>query len=210
MQGEHQHLPEEDKSAHTSVDTSQAKGAASPRDGDEENVRFLNMVTLYFSCRHLVNLDVTSLTDPLVKCYTREDKCPEWTYVGETETLQNTLDPVFMTSLKINYYFEKQQWLKFEVYNADPGRKAELVGQAEALMGEIMSEKKHTWKKDLELPDQKVPGKKKRGVLIVKPESDNENNHELIMEVKATLASQRSFFFCGDHDDPYLLIERFN
>lgn len=154
------------------------------------------MVTLYFSCRHLVNLDVASLTDPLVKCFIREDKCPEWSFVGQTETLNNTLNPIFNTSLKINYYFEKQQWLKFEVHDSDDVGQEQLVGMAETLMGEIMSEKKNTWKKDLELPGQQA--KKKRGVLVVKPESDNENNHELILEVEAKLQSLKSFWRCGD------------
>ena len=54
----------------------------------EESKEFkpLNMVTMYISCRNLVNLDLTSLTDPLVKVYVREEKFPTWTFLGATET----------------------------------------------------------------------------------------------------------------------------
>ena len=71
-----------------------------------------------------------------------------------------------------------------------------------------MSEKKNYWKKDFKLPDQGDLGKEnKRGTLVVKPESDNEINHELTLEVSADLKSIKGW--CRDIDNPYLLIERF-
>tara|TARA_B110000285_G_C14670383_1_gene400058 strand:- start:68 stop:208 length:141 start_codon:yes stop_codon:yes gene_type:complete len=42
---------------------------------------------------------------------------------------------------------------------------------------------------------------------VVKPESDNEINHELTLEVSAELKSLKGW--CGGMDAPYLLIERF-
>ena len=44
------------------------------------------MVTLYLFCKDLINLDIGSLTDPLIKVYTREEKEPTWSFVGKTET----------------------------------------------------------------------------------------------------------------------------
>ena len=76
----HSHLPE-DESPHSS-DSHAGHNHGKLPDADEENKRVLNMVTLYFSCRHLINLDLTSKTDPFIKCYIREDKCPDWSFVG--------------------------------------------------------------------------------------------------------------------------------
>lgn len=47
---------------------------------------------------------------------------------------------------------------------------------------------------------------------MVKPESDNEINHELTLEVSAELETLKGWCgsrFCGGVDAPYLLIERF-
>jgi hypothetical protein len=46
---------------------------------------------------------------------------------------------------------------------------------------------------------------------VVKPESDNEINHELTLEVSAELKSLKGICdrICGGIDAPYLLIERF-
>ena len=127
---------------------------------DENKV--INMVTLYLSCKNLPNLDYGSETDPFIRVYIREDNGKEdvadsdWNLLGQTETQQNVLNPQFTDTIKLNYYFQRKQIVKFECYNADAGGAEELVGKAEALMSEIMSEKKSQWKKDFKLPDQQI------------------------------------------------------
>ena len=68
------------------------------------------MVTLYLSCKNLINLDYGSETDPVIRVYIREDhggqSCDEdWILLGETERLMNTLNPQFSTPIKVNYFF---------------------------------------------------------------------------------------------------------
>jgi hypothetical protein len=55
----------------------------------------------------LPNLEVFSKTDPYVKVYIREEKRPNWVLIGETEEISDELDPVFLTNVSVNYYFEK-------------------------------------------------------------------------------------------------------
>jgi Ca2+-dependent lipid-binding protein len=104
-------------------------------DPDAANFKPLNMVTMYISCRNLINLDMTSLTDPLVKVFVREDKNKQWAILGQTEVQQNTLNPNFTKSICVNYFFEKQQIVKFEVRDDDSGDGEQLVGLCEVPLG---------------------------------------------------------------------------
>ena len=45
---------------------------------DQETLKPPNLVTMYIQCRNLPNLDISSKTDPFVKCYIREEKKPDW------------------------------------------------------------------------------------------------------------------------------------
>ena len=100
--------------------SSHAEGQA--RCETEDNLDTLkppNVVTLYVSCTKLINLDLSSETDPQVKMFVRDENKSDWVFDEQTEVLQNTLDPIFTKSLTINYYFEKTQHIRFEVYDGD-------------------------------------------------------------------------------------------
>ena len=61
------------------------------------------------------------MTDPFCKMWIRENKTPlpPWTAVGATETIMDSLNPDFTTPIVMNYYFERKQHLKFEIYDQD-------------------------------------------------------------------------------------------
>lgn len=103
---------------------------------------------MYFQCRNLVNLDIGSLTDPVIVVQIREENEPAWSLVGETETQQNTLNPNFTETLNINYQFEKTQIILFEVFNQDASKR-QFVGKAETTAAELMSSKMNKWSTDL-------------------------------------------------------------
>ena len=104
-----------------------SSGKVEHKEGDEcqsdaefdSTLKPPNKVTLYISCQKLINLDQLTETDPMVKLYVKDDTKNEWIFDESTETINNTLDPKFTKALTINYYFEKTQNLKFEVYNAN-------------------------------------------------------------------------------------------
>mmetsp|Transcript_807 Transcript_807/g.1443 ORF Transcript_807/g.1443 Transcript_807/m.1443 type:complete len:131 (-) Transcript_807:57-449(-) len=130
-------------------------------------------------------MDLTSLTDPMVKVWLREEKNPDWTFHGQTEIIKNNLDPDFKESFTLSYYFEKQQLIKFEVYNEDNDNQFEIVGIHETTFAKIMSAPKQILSAKLELPGQQNPGKKSRGKIIVKAESVGDSNNEVILEIEA-------------------------
>ena len=108
---------------------------------EEDVLKPPNLVTMYIQCRNLPNLDISSKTDPFVRAYIREEKVPEWQLLGETETIQNTLDPDFLHAFNLSYYFEKNQLLKFEVLDYESKDKHEYIGEFETSLGKLMGSK---------------------------------------------------------------------
>jgi len=71
-------------------------------------------VQLFISCRDLANVDYVGKTDSLVALYTKSShnysdgkKTGKWVKTDQTEVIQNNLNPDFMKSLFIHYYFER-------------------------------------------------------------------------------------------------------
>lgn len=62
-------------------------------------------VNLYVSGRKLKDLDTWSKSDP--KCILYEKRGNNWVKMGETETINNNLNPDFQTSFSADYFFEK-------------------------------------------------------------------------------------------------------
>ena len=69
-------------------------------------------VNLYISGRELKDLDLLSRSDPKAWLFergiSRKKNKHRWIKIGETEQLQNTLNPDFRTSITMPYYFEKE------------------------------------------------------------------------------------------------------
>jgi len=64
---------------------------------------------LSFSCRGLKNLDIVSKSDPKVEVYMRESgKNSKWMMIGETELVNNNLNPDFAKQIEMTYTFEKE------------------------------------------------------------------------------------------------------
>ena len=77
------------------------------------------MIEMFISCRKLKDLDVIGKSDPYWQVYIKNDSRSEWMLVGKTDVVENNLNPDFSTPLQINYYFEKDQEIRFEVYDKD-------------------------------------------------------------------------------------------
>ena len=74
-------------------------------------------VQLKISARNVADLDRLSKSDP--QCTIYEKKDGQWVQVGETEELNNNLNPDFARTITLHYYFEKIQNLKFEMKDID-------------------------------------------------------------------------------------------
>ena len=65
------------------------------------------MVELYFQARNLKDLDTFSKSDPQVRVYVKDGPTVStWRKVGETEVIQNNLNPDFRTTVQVFYQFE--------------------------------------------------------------------------------------------------------
>lgn len=144
-----------------------------------------------------------------MRAYIREEKVPDWQILGETETVPNSLDPDFMHPFNLNYYFERNQLLKFEVLDNEGKDKTECVGEFTTTLGELMGSKEQKMSKHLVLPGASTEKKHqhKRGKIIIRAENVDGGNNEIHMQVEARLTPMRSCF-CRGNDKPYLVIER--
>lgn len=124
-------------------------------------------VNLMIACRKLKDLDVFSKSDPICRVYEKSQNGNQWVKIGETERIDNNLNPDFKKTFNVNYFFEKSQNYKFEVIDDDGSNSFDLIGEIETSLGNIMGSKAQTFSGQL-----LVPGKKdNRGTIIVVAES---------------------------------------
>ncbi|KNB42441.1 hypothetical protein JH06_3959 [Blastocystis sp. subtype 4] len=130
-------------------------------------------IKLSFECNNLPNMDTLSKSDPFVVTYL-QGKDRKWNEVGRTEIVVNSLNPMFVTRILLNYQFESVQRLRFQVYDADEGEnvknivleRQDFIGEAETVLSELVHKKTAT-KLDLKLNE------KSRGTITVKCEELN-------------------------------------
>ena len=68
-------------------------------------------VNLFISGRKLKNLDTFSKSDPQCKVFEMHNN--QWRQIGQTEIINNNLNPNFETTFTVGYFFEKVQKFKF-------------------------------------------------------------------------------------------------
>jgi hypothetical protein len=98
-------------------------------------------VELFISCRKLKNMDVFSKSDPICRIYEWNVKANQWAKIGQTERIDNNLNPDFKKQIEATYAFERHQKLKFEVVDDDGNNEFEMIGTVETTMGALMGAK---------------------------------------------------------------------
>ena len=113
-------------------------------------------VELFFKCAKLKKMDTWSKSDPVVRVYIK-DKPTEtiWRKLGETEVIQDNLDPEFKKTVTVPYKFEMNQFIKFEVMDEDGKDKFELIGHVETSLGTVVGSKQFVYKSSLTAPGDK-------------------------------------------------------
>ena len=86
-------------------------------------------VEIFISCRTLKNKDVFSKSDPFVVFYLKSNVNSAMSRVGQTETIQDNLNPNFTKSFIVDYIFEVRQDCRFEVWDYDSDTKADFLGK---------------------------------------------------------------------------------
>ncbi|XP_066558258.1 copine-1 isoform X2 [Amia ocellicauda] len=155
-------------------------------------------VELSVSCNNLIDKDVGSKSDPLCVLLqsTGEDK---WVEVDRTEKIKNCQDPEFSKKIRVDYYFEKVQKLKFGIYDID-NKSTDLgdddfLGGFECTLGQVVSSKKLI--RPLELKKGKPAGK---GTITISAE-EIKDNRAIVLDVEARGLDKKDLF---GKSDPFL------
>jgi len=150
---------------------------------DHEKVEF------YVSCRQLKNKDIISKSDPLVRCYARERGNANWRLIGETEKIKDNLNPNFTKTFIVDFVFEVQQPLKFEVIDIDSSTSYDELGVVETTVGAIMGAKKQTLILDLILKNKKC------GKIIIRGERTGDSKNYVTWQWSANKLRNKAGLF---------------
>ncbi|CAA6669063.1 unnamed protein product [Spirodela intermedia] len=180
---------------------------------DAELRRFNQSTKQVFKRQHLDNVSIV-ISDPLAVIYLkRKDGTLE--ELGRTEVIMNTLDPLWITKLKITYQFEIVQPLLFRIYDVDtryhniPVKTLKLneqdyLGEASCTLSEIVTKKNRSL--TLNLQDQSSPvGRKDLGNITIVAEETVSSRSVVEMVLRGSNLKNKDVF---SKSDPFLRISR--
>ncbi|CAG8454491.1 4311_t:CDS:10 [Ambispora leptoticha] len=149
-----------------------------------------SQVELKLSCRNLPDLDYLSKSDPQVVLFVLDSNTMQWVDSGQrTEVVMNNLNPRFVKSFVLDYYFEMLQKLRFSVVDVDkhdnPDWKVqEYVGSFDTDLGTIVGK----------LRDSKHPSKN-RGSMVISGEEVSNTKKIIILQFQAYNVIKKSGLF---------------
>merc|ERR1719394_1399511 len=121
--------------------------------------------------------------------------------VGRTETLRDTLNPVWQKKIVIDYNFEKRQFLKLCVFDSDSSSadldSHDFLGSCECTFGEVVAAQSKGFSKNL--------AKVKTGVIKVHAEELTSNKEVLFMKLTGVKLDKKDWF---GKSDPFIEISR--
>uniref|UniRef100_A0A3P9HL04 Copine-8 n=1 Tax=Oryzias latipes TaxID=8090 RepID=A0A3P9HL04_ORYLA len=163
-------------------------------------------VEITVSCRHLLDKDTFSKSDPMCVLYTQGVETKQWREFGRTEVIDNTLNPDFVRKYILDYFFEEKQNLRFDLYDVDSKSpdlsKHDFLGQVFCTLGEIVGSPASR----LEKPLGGIPGKK-CGTIILSAEELSNCRDSATMQFCANKLDKKDFF---GKSDPFMVFYRSN
>ena len=171
-------------------------------------------VELFISCKDLIQKDFNSKSDPFVVVYIR-GRDGVFAEMGRTEAIQDNAYPVFQTQFKIDYFFEEEQTLRFDVYDEDKKGSKKLkdhdfIGRCTMVLGEIVHEQGMTMsKKLLDRKRWQIKNKKskKYSSLTVTAEKVDQQGNELVT-LSFTMKNLPKMDGLFGKSDPYFTLSR--
>eukprot|EP01134_Creolimax_fragrantissima_P007607 CFRG7607T1 len=164
-------------------------------------------IDLFFKCKGLLDMDVFSKSDPQVWVYLSNDgSIKNEKLVGKTETIKDSLNPVFSTKVTVDYNFEQNQLLRFVVVDIDKPNsgidKQDLIGTVKISLGEIVSSPGMAMALTLVNDKLRKPG----GKLFVTAEEVIDTKKSIALLFHATKLDSKDGLF--GKSDPFLRIYR--
>ncbi|VVA12788.1 PREDICTED: BONZAI [Prunus dulcis] len=173
-----------------------------------------SQLELTISASNLLDLDVTSKSDPMLIVYAKKSdgKLEE---LGRTEVILNSLNPVWIEKVSIAYQFEMVQPLIFHVYDVDTKyhnvpvktlnlRDQEFLGEGSCGLSEIVT--KQTRSLTLNLINKNWHGgMRKFGTLTVRAEETIASRSAVEIKFRCSHLENKDLF---SKSDPFLRISR--
>ncbi|XP_073229947.1 copine-8-like isoform X2 [Porites lutea] len=142
----------------------------------------------------------------VVVMYTQAMGSKEWREFGRTEHIMNNLNPDFVKTFIIHYFFEEMQKLRFEVYDIDKKSSRlsdhDFIGSMECTLGSIVGEFGGRLQKSLVNP--KI---KRTGTMIVTAEELSDCKDVVTLQFNGKKLDKKDFF---GKSDPFLVFYRCN
>eukprot|EP01083_Nonionella_stella_P054853 144768_1 len=170
-------------------------------------------IDLFISCNDLKSKDLNSTSDPFVVVYVRVKNV--FQELGRTEAMKDNPNPTFATQFKMDYYFEEQQVLRFDVYDEDKKGSQKLkdhdfIGSATMILGEIIHEKGQILSKKLlnkkKSPIKNSKSKKYSSVTITAEKVAGHGNELITLQISMKGLAKMDGLF--GKSDPYFTISR--
>ena len=160
-------------------------------------------IEIYVSCRSLKDMDTFSKSDPQVIMYTKGKNQKNWVEFGRTEIIWDDLNPNFVKTFKIDYIFEIQQHIKFDVIDIDGKTSFDFIGEAFSNIGAMVGAKNQTLILDLHDRSNKTSGK-----IILRADKVKHSTEEIIMKFSAKKIKNTHLLFFYHTSSPFLKFYR--
>jgi len=162
---------------------------------------------LHISCKDVRNTDVGSKSDPFAVVFLRNSLQEEWKEVGRTEVIENNLNPSFVKAIRIQYFFQVTQFVRFVIYDSDDGekskeKKSDYLGALESPLGSILACTSGTFTQPLQyLLNPKI----KAGSITVVAQEVRDSNYQVNFALAGRNLDKKDVF---GKSDPYIIIKQ--
>jgi len=163
-------------------------------------------VGLFFSCKGLPKMDVTSNTDPFIVVYEEDPNTKKKMLLGNTSVVMDSQNPEWPDQLIINYKFEAVQNLTIQVYDRDSSApltnfdKHEFIGEIQFKLSSLMCARGQSYQANF------TNGKP--GSVIVRAEAISNTRDIFCVQFSAKDLLNKDGMGILDKSDPFLIIKR--
>lgn len=123
--------------------------------------------------------------------------------MGETEVVDNNLNPEWIKHFNVKYIFHKDMELWFQVWHVESEDEKKLIGETTIKLSQLMMNDNQTLEQQLY---NSAEGSKPAGRLKIQADCVRKSEDIIKFQITGNLKSRK--FLCFGSDHPYLLIER--
>ena len=157
-------------------------------------------------------MDILSKSDPFVVVFLNAPgQASNWMEIGRTETIMDNLNPDFVKSYTVDYFFKKQQNIKFEMYDSDDPNCRKLsshdfIGRAVTTLGRIVGENCGKFEHSIQTATAKDNGyhsnnnfsRRSAGMLIMRAEEVNASKDVVTLSLSGKGLDKKDWFGKSD------------